>query len=99
MGRAVRWLVASLLVLAVFAVVTWLAGVVITPHWRSLGEADRWVIATAAGVVAGTFAGLGGYGWVTRARGTRADNPAGVAGRDNTGIISTGDNATNVQDR
>ena len=94
-----RWLVASLLVLAVFAAVTGLAGVVVLPHWRSLHGADRWVIATAAGLAVATLAGLGAYGWVTRGSDTPPKGRTVRVGRDNTGIISTGDNARNVQDR
>jgi hypothetical protein len=101
MGRIGRWVIAGLLVLAVFAVVTWLAGAVVLPPWHALAPSDRWLIATAAGAALAAFAGLGGYGWVTRAV---SEAPAGssrtaAVGGDNTGINAAGDGTTNVQNR
>lgn len=100
--QAVRWLIAALAVVAVFGVVTWVSGAFILPLWLSSG-ADRWVVAAAAGVALAALAALGAYGWASRTGDDKqatgsGDGTVGV-GRDNTGIISTGDNATNVQDR
>jgi hypothetical protein len=101
MGHAVRWPVASLALAVVFAVITWVSGAFILPLWLSSG-ADRWVVASAAGVAVAGLAALGAHGWASRAgdkRALGAGSRAVSVGRDNTGIISTGDNATNVQDR
>ena len=100
-GRVVRWPVVILALAAVFAVVAWVSGAFILPLWLSSG-ADRWVVAAAAGGAVTALAIPGAHKWASRA----GDKPALEAGgrtvsvgRDNTGIISTGDNATNVQDR
>jgi hypothetical protein len=102
MRQSVRWAVAGLLVLAFFAVVTWVIGVVLLPHWRALSAADRWVVATAAGLAVAALPALWGKEWASRAGVSQAAGSGGRAvtvSRDNTGIISTGDSAINTQDR
>ncbi|HEY1919800.1 MAG TPA: hypothetical protein VGH27_29865 [Streptosporangiaceae bacterium] len=104
MSRSARWVVAGLVVLAVFAGITLLAGAVVLPHWRTLSAADRWVIATAAGLAVGALVALWGQSWATSD--INVQQPAETAARivqvdapGNTGIVSTGDNAINQQER
>ena len=106
-----RWLVAGVVTLMVFAVCTWLAGAVVLPHLLR-DHGDRWVIAAGCGVALAALAGLGAYRYATaRAAGTSGERgtaePEPVVsgagersisvGGDLDGIASTGDNSVNVQ--
>jgi hypothetical protein len=103
-SRSARWVVAGLVVLAVFAGIMVVAGVVVLPHWRALSPADRWVIATAAALAVAALAALWGQSWATSDSTAQHPDQAAarvvhIDGAGNTGIISTGDGATNIQDR
>ena len=105
MGRAGRWLVAGLVVLAAFGVATWVSGAFALT--RLLPSADiRWPVAFGIGAAAAGFAGLWGQSWATQtgdqaAGGAAASNVGAdrsvTVGGDNPGIIATGDSPVIVQ--
>lgn len=59
-----RWAVAVAATAMAFALATWVSGAFVLPLWVR-DDADRWVIATAAGVVLGGLAGLWGKVYAT----------------------------------
>jgi tetratricopeptide (TPR) repeat protein len=101
-GGCVRWLVAGLVTLAVFAAATWVSGTLILVRLLPWGDV-RWPAAFGIGAVAAAFAGLGGQSWATAAKENDSKDAAGEASRsafvigDNPGIVSTGDSAVIVQ--
>ena len=101
MGRAARWLVAVGVMVAAFGVSLWVCGALLLPLWLKSG-ADRWVVAAGLGVAVAALAALWGASWAgeqpeasssgSRKRSISADG-------DITGIASTGDGTTNVQQK
>lgn len=111
-SRGAKWWLALLITAASFGIAVWVAGAfVLPPLMRS--AADRWVVAAGLGVAVAAFAALWGQWWATRegradttGEADRARAGTGVtargkrsiaAGRDISGIASTGDGATNTQ--
>lgn len=113
MSRTVRWYVAGLVVLAVFAGVI---GIFVLTGWLH-SSADRWTGASAVATALAGFAALWGQWWAAQAGGSSSPDTAAngavigadrivatgnrsvAVGRDNTGIVCTGDYAHNTQDR
>ena len=74
-GRAGRWIVAVLVAVAAFAVLTWVSGVFL--FTRLLPSSDaRWPVAFCVGAAAAAFAGLWGQSWATESG--NADRAAGL---------------------
>jgi hypothetical protein len=102
-SRMTRWWVAGLVAAGVFGVVTWVAGAFLLPLVMK-ADTNCWVVASAAGVALGAVAGLAGQSWATRERGDDGKVAVGgdrsiSAGKDISGIVSTGDDAVNIQYR
>jgi hypothetical protein len=96
-SRTGRWWVAALIMVAAFAGAAWVSGaVILAPLLASSG--DRWAVASGVGVAVAAFAALWGQWWATRAEETAAGDRSVAIGRDNTGIIATGDGAVSTQD-
>ena len=101
MSRAGRWLVAVVVTVAAFGVSLWVCGVLLLPLWLKSG-ADRWVVAAGLGVAVAALAALGCASW---ADGQSEDYSSGSgegsisAGGDISGIASTGDGTTNIQQK
>jgi hypothetical protein len=108
MGVIGRWFLVSLVSVAAFAAGVWLGGaVVLTPLLAS--ATDRWTVASGIGAVLAASVAAGGQWWVSRNNETVSSDPNAVqtagglgqrsisVGRDNTGIASTGDGASNTQ--
>jgi hypothetical protein len=111
MSRVARWCVAVLVTVAAFGVAAWVSGALLLPAVMRSG-ADRWVVAAGLGVAVAALAALWGHSWAARDDGDGGTGgPAGAArraaqgersiaaGGDITGIASTGDDATNTQQR
>lgn len=64
MERSGRLVVAGLVTVATFAVVTWVCGAFVLPSMLDSG-ADRWVVASALGVALAGLAALWGHGFAT----------------------------------
>jgi hypothetical protein len=100
MSRARRWLVAVVVTVAAFGVSLWVCGALLLPLWLKSGP-DRWVVAAGLGVAVAALAALGGASWA----GQSEDPSSGPekrsisAGGDITGIASTGNGTTNVQQK
>ena len=100
-SRAARWLVAVLVTVAAFGMSLWVCGALLLPLWLK-SEADRWVVAAGLGVAVAALAALGGASW---AGGQSEDSSSGPgersisAGVDISGIASTGDGTTNIQQK
>ena len=100
MSRAGRWLVAVVVTVAAFGVSLWVCGALLLPLWLKSG-ADRWVVAAGLGVAVAALAALGCASWA----GQSEDSSSGPgkrsisAGGDISGIASTGDGTTNVQQK
>jgi hypothetical protein len=100
MSRAGRWLVAVVVTVAAFGVSLWVCGTLLLPLWLKSG-ADRWAVAAGLGVAVAALAALGCAAWA----GQDEDSSAGPgersisAGGDISGIASTGDGTTNVQQK
>ena len=98
MSRAGRWLVAVVVTVAAFGVSLWVCGALLLPLWLKSG-ADRWVVAARLGVAVAALAALGCASWV----GQSEESSSGSGGRsisaggDISGIASTGDGTTNIQ--
>jgi hypothetical protein len=96
-----RWLVAVVVTVAAFGVALWVCGALLLPLWLKSG-ADRWVVAAGLGVAVAALAALGCASW---AGGQSEDSSSGVGGRsisaggDISGIASTGDGTTNIQQK
>jgi len=103
MRRMARWWVVGLVAVTAFGMATWVSGeFLLTLVMKS--DADRWVVAAGLGVATAALVGLWGQSWATREPpaepGTAAaGNRSITAGRDISGIASTGDDATNTQQR
>ncbi len=101
MSRAGRWLVAVVVTVTAFGVSLWVCGVLLLPLWLKSG-ADRWVVAAGLGVAVAALAALGCASWAV---GQLEDSSSGSgersisAGGDITGIASTGDGTTNIQQK
>jgi hypothetical protein len=101
MSRAVRWLVAAVVTVAAFGVSVWACGALLLPSVLKSG-ADRWVVAAALGVAVSALAALWGAWWAGR---EPDGSPPGKArgsisaGGDISGIASTGDGTTNIQQK
>jgi len=100
MGRAGRWLVAVVVTVAAFGVALWVCGALLLPLWLKSG-ADRWAVAAGLGVAVAALAALWGASW---AGGQSEDYSSGPGERsisaDNiSGIASTGDGTTNIQQK
>jgi hypothetical protein len=64
-GRPGRWMVAALVTMAAFAVITWVSGVLL--FMRLLPSPDaRWPVAVTIGAAAAAFAGLWGQSWAVQ---------------------------------
>jgi hypothetical protein len=100
-GRAGRWLVAGVVTVAAFGVSLWLCGAVVLPSMLKSG-ADRWVVAAGLGVAVAAVAALWGAWWAGREPAAAPADPGGrsvSAGGDISGIASTGDGTTNIQQK
>jgi hypothetical protein len=86
---------------AAFGVALWVCGALLLPLWLKSG-ADRWVVAAGLGVAVAALAALGCASW---AGGQSEDSSSGSGGRsisaggDISGIASTGDGTTNIQQK
>jgi len=95
-----RWLVAVVVTIAAFGVSLWLCGALLLPLILK-SEADRWVVAAGLGVAVAALAALWGASWA----GQSEDSSSGPgersisAGGGITGIASTGDCTTNIQQK
>jgi hypothetical protein len=98
MSQAGKWLVAVVMMVAAFGVSLWVCGALLLPLWLKSG-ADRWVVAAGLGVAVAALAALGFASWAGQSE--DASSGSGErsisAGRDISGIASTGDGATNVR--
>jgi protein-S-isoprenylcysteine O-methyltransferase Ste14 len=101
MSRTGRWLVVGVVMVAAFGVSLWVCGALLLPLWLKSG-ADRWVVAAGLGVAVAALAALWGASWVG---GQSEDSSSGPgersisAGGDISGIASTGDGTTNIQQK
>jgi hypothetical protein len=101
MSRAARWLVAVVVIVAAFGMSLWVCGALLLPLWLKSG-ADRWVVAAGLGVAVAALAAVGCASW---AGGESEDSSSGPgersisAGGDISGIASTGDGTTNIQQK
>ena len=101
MGRAARWLVACVVTVAVFGLSLWVSGALLLPLVLKSG-ADRWVVAAALGVAMAALAALWGAWFAGRPSEVSSPGPGGgsiTAYRDISGIASTGDGTTNIQQK
>ena len=101
MSRAARWLVAVVVTVAAFGVSLWVCGVFLLPLWLKSG-ADRWVVAAGLGVAVAAQAALWGASWAGRHSEDSSPGHGGrsiSAGGDISGIASTGDGTTNIQQK
>ena len=112
--RVVRWLAVVAVTVAVFGVCLWLFRFA-SWSWLPQAAPDQWVVAAAFATVTAGAVGAAGTWWASRetprsataeASGAAAGPgvpPAGersvAAGGDISGIASTGDGATNIQQR
>jgi hypothetical protein len=100
MDRAGRWLVAVVVTVAAFGVSLWVCGALLLPLVMK-SEADRWVVAAGLGVAVAALAALGCASWA----GQSEDSSPGPGKRsisasgDISGIASTGDGTTNIQQK
>jgi hypothetical protein len=100
MNRVGRWLVAAAGTVAAFGVGLWVCGALLLPSVLK-SEADRWVVAAGLGVAVAALAALGGASWAGRSE----ESSPGLGGRsvsasgDISGIASTGDGTTNIQNK
>ena len=100
MSRAGRWLVAVVVTVAAFGVSLWVCGALLLPLLLKSG-ADRWVVAAGLGVAVAALAALWGTSWA----GQSEDSSSGPGersisvGGDISGIASTGDGTTNIQQK
>jgi tetratricopeptide (TPR) repeat protein len=95
-GQAGRWTVAGLVTLAAFGAATWVSGTfVLTRLLPSAGI--RWPVAFGIGAAAAAFAGLWGQSFAAQAAAGGGTDRSVTVGRDNPGIIATGDAAVIVQ--
>ena len=100
MSRAAKWLVAIVVTVAAFGLSLWVCGALLLPLWLK-SEADRWVVAAGLGVAVAALAALGCASWA----GQSEDSSPGLgkrsisAGGDISGIASTGDGTTNIQQK
>src|ERR1700683_1377100 len=97
-SRSIRWLVAVVVTVAAFGASLWVCGALLLPLWLKSG-ADRWVVAAGLGVAVAAL----GASWAEQSKATASDSSSAPgkgsisAGRDISGIASTGDGTTNVQ--
>ena len=100
MSRAGKWLVAVVVTVAAFGASLWVCGALLLPLWLKSG-ADRWVVAAGLGVAVAALAALGCASWA----GQPEESSSGPgrrsisAGGDITGIASTGDGTSNIQQK
>ena len=100
LSGTVRWLVAVVVTVAAFGLSLWVCGALLLPLWLK-SDADRWVVAAGLGVAAAALAALGCASWAGQSEGS-SSGPRGrsiSAGGDISGIASTGDSATNIQQK
>jgi hypothetical protein len=99
-SRTGRWLVAVAVTVASFGVSLWVCGALLLPLLLK-SEADRWVVAAGLGVAVAALAALWGASWAGRSENSSSGlgERSISAGGDITGIASTGDGMTNVQQR
>jgi hypothetical protein len=101
MSRAGRWLVAVAVTIAAFGVSLWMCGALLLPLWLKSG-ADRWVVAAGVGVAVAALAALGSASWADRQSEDSSSGPRErsiSASGDISGIASTGDGTTNIQQK
>ncbi len=101
MSRAGRWLVAVVVTVAAFGVSLWVCGALLLPLWLKSG-ADRWVVAAGLGVAVADLAALGCAAWAGEQSEDSSSSPGKrsiSAGGDISGIASTGDGTTNIQQK
>lgn len=99
MRRPARWLVSAFLTVVAFGVSLWVCDAMVLPPLLK-SEADRWVVAAALGVAVAAFVALWGASWAgqeSRPTSHRSAEGSIFAGGDISGIASTGDHTTNVQ--
>jgi hypothetical protein len=100
MSRAARWLAAVVVTVAAFGVSLWVCGALLLPLVLKSG-ADRWVVAAGLGVAVAALAALWGASWAGHSE-ESSSGPGGrsiSAGGDISGIASTGDGTTNIQQK
>ncbi len=99
-SRAGRWLVAVVATVAAFGVSLWVCGAFVLPLWLKSG-ADRWAVAAALGTAAAGLAALWGSSWAGQSEdsSSRPGERSISAGGDFSGIASTGDGTTNIQQK
>jgi len=97
--------VAVVVTVAAFGVSLWVCGALLLPLWLKSG-ADRWVVAAGLGVAVAALAALGCASWAGQSGPpSSSDSSSGPgkrsisAGGDISGIASTGDGTTNVQQK
>ncbi len=104
MSRAGRWLVAVVVTVTAFGVSLWVCGALLLPLWLKSG-ADRWVVAAGLGVAVAALAAVGCAAWAGQDEDSSSDSSSGPgersisAGGDISGIASTGDGTTNIQQK
>jgi hypothetical protein len=95
---------AVVVTVAAFGVSLWVCGALLLPLWLKSG-ADRWVVAAGLGVAVAALAALGCASWAGQSEKSSSDSSSGPgdrsisAGRDISGIASTGEGTTNVQQK
>lgn len=86
---------------AAFGMSLWVCGALLLPLWLKSG-ADRWVVAAGLGVAVAALAALWGASWAGGQSEDSSSSPGErsiSAGGDISGIASTGDGTTNIQQK
>jgi hypothetical protein len=92
---------AVVVTVAAFGVSLWVCGALLLPLWLKSG-ADRWVVAAGLGVAVAALAALWGVSWAGSHSEGSSSGPGKrsiSAGGDISGIASTGDGTTNIQQK
>ena len=104
MSQVGKWFAAMVVTVAAFGVSLWVSGALLLPLWLKSG-ADRWVVAAGLGVAVAALAAVGCASWAGRSDDESSGSSSGPgkrsisAGGDISGIASTGDGTTNVQQK
>ena len=101
MSRAARWPAAVVMTVAAFGVSLWVCEGLLLPLVLK-SEGDRWVEAAGLGVAVAALAALWGASWAGGQSEGSSSDPAErsiSAGGDISGIASTGNGTTNIQQK
>ena len=93
MQKSTKWIIGGLVVMATFAVVTWLCGAVLLPHDLK-DPGIRWGVAAAAGAVLAGFLALWGQSFAADEQHKESDDGAGkekAAGQAGGSVTGPGD--------